>query len=94
MDGVLVDSAAAHLCSWQLLAQECDGVVTQERFAETFGRQNCDIIPMLFGEVPDPRIQTLADRKEKIYRELIQGHTPIVEGAVDWSEAVLSVVEG
>ncbi len=88
MDGVLVDSAAVHLRSWELLAQEYDGVVTQERFAETFGRQNRDIIPMLFGEVPEPRIQTLADRKEEIYRELIQGHVPIVEGAVDLVRAL------
>ena len=35
MDGVLVDSAAPHLRSWQLLAEECGGSVTNEQFANT-----------------------------------------------------------
>ncbi len=88
MDGVLVDSAAAHLRSWQLLAQECGGVVTEQQFAKTFGRQNRDIIPTLFGEVSEARMQALADRKEEIYRELIRERTPIVEGAVELIRAL------
>ncbi len=82
MDGVLVDSAAAHLRSWRLLARECGGHVTQEEFTRTFGRQNRDIIPMLFGPVSETRMRELADRKEEIYRDLIREHPPIVSGAV------------
>ena len=83
MDGVLVDSAASHLRSWQGLARECGGTVTEEQFARTFGRQNRDIIPILFGPVSEPRLQALADRKEEIYRELIRERPPIVDGAVE-----------
>lgn len=83
MDGVLVDSAAPHLRSWQLLAEECGGSVTDEQFAGTFGRQNRDIIPILFGPVSEPRMQALADRKEDIYRDLIREDPPIIEGAVE-----------
>lgn len=89
MDGVLVDSAAAHLRSWQLLARECgERVVTREEFDRTFGQQNRDIIPMLFGEVSNSRLQALADRKEEIYRELIRERAPIVEGAAELVRAL------
>lgn len=83
MDGVLVDSAASHLRSWQGLARECGGTVTEEQFARTFGRQNRDIIPILFGAVSEQHLQALANRKEKIYRELIRERPPIVDGAVE-----------
>lgn len=83
MDGVLVDSAPAHLRSWQLLARECGGTVTQEQFAKTFGQQNRDIIPILFGRVSEDRMRALAERKEEIYRDLIRKRPPIVEGAVE-----------
>jgi beta-phosphoglucomutase len=83
MDGVLVDSAAAHFQSWQRLAQECGGKVTEEEFNRTFGQQNRDIIPMLFGQVSDARLNQLADRKEQIYRDLVRGEPPIVPGAVE-----------
>ena len=89
IDGVLVDSAAAHLHSWQLLARECGGsVVTREEFDKTFGQQNRDIIPTLFGEVSNSRMQALAERKEEIYRELIRERAPIVEGAAELVRAL------
>ena len=82
MDGVLVDSAGAHFQSWRRLARECGRDLTQEQFAVTFGRQNRDIIPALIGEVHGTTVEALADRKEKIYRDLIRDATPIVDGAV------------
>lgn len=81
VDGVLVDSAEAHFRSWKLLAEECGGFVTRDQFASTFGRQNRDIVPILFGDVNNSRLQALAGRKEEIYRDLIRQHPPIVEGA-------------
>ncbi len=83
MDGVLVDSADAHLHSWQKLAEEINATVTAEQFAATFGRQNRDIIPLLFGDVSDHRLRDLGDRKEELYRELVRGCVPAVPGAVE-----------
>lgn len=82
MDGVLVDSARPHLRSWQLLAEENGASVTPEQFASTFGQQNRDIIPALFGPVSDTRLTALADRKERLYRDLVRESPPIVDGAV------------
>jgi len=81
MDGVLIDSAEPHFASWRLLADECGGTVTREQFAATFGRQNRDIVPVLFGEVSKTRLQALSDRKEEIYRDLVRTNPPIVPGA-------------
>lgn len=77
-----MDSAAPHLRSWQILAEENGAVVTPEQFAATFGQQNRDIIPKLFGEVSEQRLGTLGDRKEEIYRDLVRMDPPIVDGAV------------
>ena len=81
MDGVLVDSAAPHFESWKLLAAECGGTVTRDQFAATFGRQNRDIVPILFGEVSEARMRELSDRKEELYRDLVRKNPPILPGA-------------
>lgn len=83
MDGVLVDSAVAHFQSWRHLAQENDGEISADLFAATFGRQNRDIVPLLFGRLSDVERQRLAERKEEIYRDLVRARPPIVEGAVE-----------
>ena len=88
MDGVLVDSAQPHLDSWQLLAKENDRTITREQFAATFGRQNNDIIPLLFGNVDAQHCAALADRKEKIYRDLVRQAPPVVSGAIELIHAL------
>jgi len=82
MDGVLVDSADAHLQSWKLLASEQGRAIDEKLFARTFGRTNADIVPLLFGGVSAAQIRTLADRKEELYRDLIRDDPPIVKGAI------------
>lgn len=88
MDGVLVDSAEPHFRSWQLLGQENGVVVTREAFSTTFGRQNRDIIPTLFGDISNDRLVRLANRKEEIYRDLVRENPPIVDGAVELVRAL------
>ncbi len=88
MDGVLVDSADAHLRSFQQLARENGGEVTEAQFAKAFGRQNRDIIPILIGETDEAAVNLLADRKEAIYRDLVRDHMPVVDGAVSLIESL------
>lgn len=83
MDGVLVDSADAHLESWRLLAAELGESIDESLFAQTFGRQNKDIIPLVFGRTGEEEIRRLADRKESLYRGLVRDSPPVVSGAVD-----------
>jgi len=88
MDGVLVDSAKPHLESWKQLASEIGGSVTDAQIASTFGRQNRDIIPMLFGPTTEDRLHRLSDRKEELYRDLVRECPPIVNGAIDLLQAL------
>jgi beta-phosphoglucomutase len=81
MDGVLVDSAPAHFESWQRLARQEGITITREQFDAGFGRQNKDIIPMFFGAVSMQRLAEIAERKEKIYREIVSDRVPAVPGA-------------
>ncbi len=84
LDGVLIDSGPAHHQSWQMLARELGCQVTAEQFAESFGRQNRDIIPLLFGgPADDDRIHRLSGRKEELYRELVRGRMPAIPGGAD-----------
>jgi len=81
VDGVLIDSAAAHWESWRALAEELGQSLTHEAFAATFGRQNRDIVPLLFGETNPRAVEKLGGRKEEIYRDLVRPDPPIAGGA-------------
>jgi HAD superfamily hydrolase (TIGR01509 family) len=81
MDGVLVDSAPAHRESWRLLAVELGVTLPEDRFGVGFGRHNRDLVPLFFGRMPDERVFVLSERKEVLYRDLIRGAPPVVDGA-------------
>ncbi len=84
MDGVLIDSSDAHYESWRRLAADVGADITLEQFADTFGRQNRDVIPALFGDRIDGRdVEELGETKERYYRELIRKNVPVLPGAAD-----------
>ena len=72
MDGVLVDSGAAHLRAWQQLGTETGVPFSQELFRRTFGQRNANIIPQWLGQVPPQRFAELETRKESLYREFVR----------------------
>ncbi len=83
MDGVLVDSYHAHFKSWQVLAAELGRVITEADFAAQFGRTNREIILTYWGEgcYSDERIAALDDRKEAVFRDILQADFPFMPGA-------------
>ncbi len=84
LDGVLIHSAQAHYQSWRALVTEHGLEVTQERFMETFGRQNNDIIPLLWGrELDAETVDQLGEQKEALYRDIVRGRVPLADGAAD-----------
>jgi beta-phosphoglucomutase len=84
LDGVLIDSAAAHLESWRVIAERRGKVITDATFLATFGRSNADIIPLLFPEeTRSEGRQRIADDKEEAYRALVRGRLPVIPGAVE-----------
>jgi beta-phosphoglucomutase len=81
MDGVLVDSAAAHHQSWQVLAARGGIDVSAECFQQAFGRPSRDIIRIIWGEsIGEQQVGRLDAEKEAIYRELITGRVPLMPG--------------
>jgi beta-phosphoglucomutase len=73
MDGVLVDSYHAHLKSWQRVGAEEGRQVTEEEFADQFGRTSREIIAGTWGDghYSDDQIARLDDRKEAAFREIL-----------------------
>ncbi|MEK6674608.1 MAG: HAD family phosphatase [Planctomycetota bacterium] len=88
MDGVLVDSAEPHFQSWCKLADEIGSTITREQYRITFGRQNRDVIPLLFGEEFRGRAATLSERKEAIYRDIVRHKPPVFPGVVELIRAL------
>jgi len=72
MDGVLVDSAAAHQRAWQQLGEEIGTPFSAARFRATFGQTNASIIPAWLGVVAAPRFRELDRHKEELYRGFVR----------------------
>lgn len=84
LDGVLIDSAAAHRASWRALGTELGIEVSDQAVAAVFGRQNRDIVPILFGADRTPaNVRELGARKEELYRASARGRVPAKTGAVE-----------
>ncbi len=84
LDGVLIDSGPAHRESWRALGAELSIEVGDRAVRAVFGRQNRDIVPILFGDDRTPQeVRQLGARKEELYRELVRGNVPVNEGAVE-----------
>jgi beta-phosphoglucomutase len=84
MDGVLVDSASAHIESWQVLARELgSAAITPEQFSAAFGRRSGDIIDAWFGVSEPVAAKKLEERKESLYRDLIRRRVPAMPGAFE-----------
>ena len=81
LDGVLVDSYRAHLESWQSLAREHGNTMTETQFASLFGRTSPDIICELWNSVSRDQVLAMAERKEALYREILEQDFPAMDGA-------------
>jgi beta-phosphoglucomutase len=89
MDGVLVDSYAAHFESWRLLAQQDDRAMTESEFASLFGRTSREIIRSLWGpSLPEEQITRMDEQKESRYREILKQDFPAMDGALGLIDAL------
>src|SRR6266699_94837 len=88
LDGVIIDSAEAHLKSWQKMAQEESLPFTEAQFWATFGWRNDTIIPTLWGAMPAERIRKLADSKEAYFREFVREIANPLPGSIELMSAL------
>jgi HAD superfamily hydrolase (TIGR01509 family) len=82
VDGVLIDSGEQHRRAWEQLAREEHLPYSDAAFWATFGMRNTDIFPQMFAIAgPPERIAALGDRKEAIYRALLETDAVALPGA-------------
>src|SRR5580704_13113560 len=91
MDGVLIDSYRAHFESWRRVAREHSRDYTEAQFAAGFGRTSREVIAEQWQGEPlsDERIAEIDRRKEAIFREIISGDFPAMDGAFELIESLV-----
>lgn len=88
LDGVIIDSAEAHLKSWLRLAQEERVLFSEDQFWATFGWRNDRIIPKIWGPLSAEHIRELGDRKESYFREYVRETAKPLPGAIELQSAL------
>jgi beta-phosphoglucomutase len=85
MDGVLIDSFRCHFESWRRVAAEYDRIYTESQFVAGFGRTSREVIAEQWGGEPlsPSTIREIDERKESLFRELIDQDFPAMDGAVE-----------
>lgn len=88
MDGTMVDNTEYHKKAWQEFFKRHDMEFSEEDFRVKFsGKNNKQIFQMLFGEhISDEEVNTFADEKETIYRELYTDHVKPIAGLPEFLE--------
>ena len=90
VDGVLTDSYVPHYKSWERMFGEIGVEFSDAQCRSTFGRTNRDIFAQLYpGEtMTAERIKELGDRKEALYREIINEEFTPLPGAAALIDAL------
>ena len=85
MDGVLADSGQAHFAAWQALFDEMGLTMSWQQFADTFGMSNIPILRVCLGDDrPLSELESMAARKEALFREIMPEYVTILPGVGDW----------
>jgi len=85
MDGVLVDTGQAHFESWQRVFADLGVPFSRADFERTFGMNNAGILALLLSQEPAAEeIQSISDRKERLFRQLVKGNARPLPGVLDW----------
>lgn len=89
VDGVLVDSNPVHLKTWQIIGQEDGFDFTPELFFETVGQTTPAILRTRWNRsLSEEDVQRLGDRKEQLYRQIVEKHVPVMPGAYDFTRSL------
>lgn len=92
MDGTLVDNMRFHTEAWgKMLAENGIEMNAHDFLVKTAGKTNREILPGVFGAIPDERITELGNRKEMLYQELFLPHREPIKGAIEFLEAARSL---
>jgi len=91
IDGVLIDSYAAHFRAWREVAgRHGYPEVTETAFAMTFGRTSREVLTLWWPELDASQVDALDEEKEALFRDLIAANCPIMPGALALIEALIT----
>jgi beta-phosphoglucomutase family hydrolase len=83
LDGVIIDSGADHFESWRQALAARGVTYTSEQFASFFGMRDDLIIKRVMGPtVTDPLVHSIAEEKERLYREMVRGSAQVFPGVL------------
>ena len=89
MDGVLVDSYQAHFEAWNRMARRHGREMTEQQFADTFGRTSREIIRLLWPDLADQdQVSAWDAEKEAAYRDSLRENFPEMDGASELLKAL------
>lgn len=81
MDGVIVDSNPYHKIALKQFCRKYGYELTDEQLLQKiYGRTNKEWITNLMGNLPEEQIQSYADEKEELYRQLYKNDIKPVKG--------------
>lgn len=87
MDGTLVDNMRFHTEAWgQMLKENGVEMNAHDFLVKTAGKTNREILPTVFEDISEERIEQLGRRKETLYREMFLPERKAVAGAVRFLE--------
>lgn len=87
MDGTLVDNMHVHTEAWgKLLAENNIPFNEHDFLVKTAGKTNREILPTVFGDISEERINELAHRKESLYREMFLPFRKPIDGLIEFLE--------
>lgn len=87
MDGTLVDNMYFHTQAWGKMLEENGIEMNAHDFlVKTAGKTNREILPTIFGDISDERIDELGHRKETLYQELFLPERKAIEGVIEFLE--------
>jgi beta-phosphoglucomutase len=89
MDGVITNSSSFHFAAWQETFTRRGARFTEQDFTRLFGTRNDFIIHDVLGEeLPEEDIESIAQEKEKCFREKAQGNMKSFPGIIKLLNAI------
>lgn len=89
MDGVIIDSGPIHMRAWKETLEDRGIQYRDEKFRESFGMRDTEVIPHLIGIMDDSKIQEVLEHKSSIFQSLIRRQGQPVEGLANYIDHLI-----
>ncbi len=89
LDGTVIDSKECHYLTWRDTFRKFGFDLDRSFFDAQFGRNNQATIPIYLGFEPNEELaESLAEEKERLFRQIAPQQTTLIPGVKDWLKQV------